>query len=310
LDPFVATILVIFSITLVISYVKSTIRDRCLKDFNKFSVVVLLKNGKSVWGRMKLKSSGFILEYSQPYDNISHFEHGFIIYRNEFSTFFGVFRMLSELSDKEQKLRKIKKDIAIFKPLLWLKKKTRNFFAAVRDAFVDTFSMFLGKYGAKSSLISQNQKYVKNLGTTVIDYIGNSYDPILEELIGKRVVYEILQENIWREYTGTLKNYSKDFLEILDTEIPLRITLKLRENQKSVTYFNIEIVRKGNQITVKNKRDNSVKLISSDKCIQLNPEQEIKVSSEKTEDTFLIEFFEKVDGIFPRSEAVVRHLAE
>ena len=311
MDPFVLTIIIIFVVTLIVSYLKSILRDRCLKDFDKFPVIVLLKNGKSIWGRMRLKSSGFILTYDQPYDNISHLEYGFIIYRNEFSTIFSIVRLISDLSESEKRLREIRKKVEVFKAILWLRKKARNFFAAVRDAFVDTFSMFLGKYGAKSSLISQNQRYVKSLGTTVIDYIGNSYDPILEGLIGKRVVYEVFESETWKEYTGVLKNYSKDFLEILETKISIKLALKLRENQRKASYFNVEILKDENQITVLNKRNNSIKLILENGDVMVDPDQQIELDQDSSDSVkLMIELSEKVDVVLPRSSAVVRHLAE
>lgn len=311
MDPFLLTVSIIFFTTLVVSYLKSILSDRCLKDFEKYPVIVVLKNGKSIWGKIFIKSSGFLLKYDEPYDNVSHIEYGFIIYKNEFPTIFSIIRPLTILSAKERKRREIRKKLVILKPLFWLRKKIRNFFAAVRDAFVDTLSMFIGKVSSKSSLISQNQNYVKTLGSSIIDYIGNSYDPILENLIGKKIVFEILENNEWKEYVGTLKNYSKDFLEIFETEFPLRVTIKIRNKCEKITFFGIEIQNKNNQITLQNNIQALVKIyVGSSNYIlkfgeKITIEQEVQVPVEIT-----LEFSEKSDLILPRSIAVVRHLAE
>ncbi|MDI3472152.1 MAG: hypothetical protein PWQ20_330 [Thermotogaceae bacterium] len=305
------TVLIIFLTTLIVSYLRSIMSDRCLKDFEKYPVIVVLKNGKSIWGRIFIKSSGFLLRYDEPYNNVSHIEYGFIVYKNEYPTIFSIVRLLNILPEKELKKREKRKKFVILRPLIWVRKKFRNFFAAVRDAFVDTFSMLLGKASAKSSLISQNKKYVETLGANIIDYIGNSYDPILENLIDRKIVFEIFEDNEWKEYTGILKNYSKDFLEIFEAEFPLKVAIKIRNKHEKIVFFGIEIQNENNQIILKNNIKNSVKTCIGSSNYILEPGKEITIEQEiQVPIEITLEFLEKSDLILPRAIAVVRHLAE
>ena len=229
MDTFAITIAVIFVATLIISYFKSSSKDPCLKDFDDFPILVEFKNGRTVWGKMRLEATGMWLEYEKPHDNVTHKESGFLLYKKEFPTMFGVFRLVEDLPSSDRRRRDTRLVIENQKFLLFLRRKIRNFFAAVRDAFVETISLLIGRYGTKSSIISQNKKYVKGIGESVVDYIGNSYDPILEKLLGRRIVYEVQEGEKWREYVGTLKNYTKDFIEIVSSKFPVRLNLKMKK---------------------------------------------------------------------------------
>jgi len=123
LDPFLLTVLIIFLTTLIVSYLRSIMSDRCLKDFEKYPVIVVLKNGKSIWGRIFIKSSGFLLRYDEPYNNVSHIEYGFIVYKNEYPTIFSIVRLLNILPEKELKKREKRKKFVILRPLIWVRKK-------------------------------------------------------------------------------------------------------------------------------------------------------------------------------------------
>ena len=217
MDGFMLTILIIFVATLLTSYFKSASRDPVLKDFHGFPVIVFFKNGHTVWGKMNAKSTGFIIEYEKPFDNITHQESGFIIYRNEYPTIEKIVRVVDDLNDDDLTKRKIKSLSYKKSWLSYLRRGFRNFFAGVRDALVDTFGMFVGRMAPQSSVITKNQNYVKKVGESFVDYVNNSYEPVIEYLSGKRIVYETPNGDKWIEHTGITGKYSKDFLEILDS---------------------------------------------------------------------------------------------
>ena len=53
------------------------------------------------------------------------------------------------------------------------------------------------------------------------DYLGRAYDPILEKHIGKWVVLEITtNEEEVQEYAGIFKDYSRQFLQVMDVSYP------------------------------------------------------------------------------------------
>jgi len=47
---------------------------------------------------------------------------------------------------------------------------------------------------------------------------GTAFEPLLEKYIGKKVVMRMLRREKSIEYSGILKDYTTDFIEILDVE--------------------------------------------------------------------------------------------
>jgi|GEM_PF-618259 len=299
------TIIVIFTTTLLVSYFKSTAKDRCLKDFRSFQTLVILKNNNSLWGRLIIESSGVVLEYPESYDNVTHLERGYIIYRGEFSILHGLFRIVDQLTAEELRLRERTSLVFERSWIVNIRRVLRNFFAAVRDAIVDTFSLFLGRITPKSAVVAGNQKYVKSVGESFIDYVGNSYDSILERLIGKRVIIEVSRDGKWTEYEGTMRNYTKDFVEVLSTYMPISYSVKCRRG--TIEAFGVVFERIEDSVIVKNFRKESISLsLENAEATQIKPDCEKSISSAE-EAIFDIEYECEVDAIFPRSEAIVRH---
>ena len=60
--------------------------------------------------------------------------------------------------------------------------------------------------------------------------VGTSYEPLLERYIGRRVVLEMLKGDTVIEYSGVLKDYTADFIEIMDVDYK---TAQNDESQKA-----------------------------------------------------------------------------
>ena len=48
--------------------------------------------------------------------------------------------------------------------------------------------------------------------------VGASYEPLLERYIGNKVVLELLKGDKVFEYCGVLKEYTAEFIEIMDVD--------------------------------------------------------------------------------------------
>lgn len=301
------TIIVIFVSSLLVGYFKSTLKDRCLKDLEKYRIIVALRNDKGIWGKLHLESTGFLLNYDKPNKNADHIETGYIMYRQEYSSITGFFRILDDLNDEE--IRRRKYTTLAFKRgwIMKLRTAVRNFFAAVRDAIVDTYSLFLGKISPKSSVIASNQKYMKAMGQSFVDYVGNSYDPVLDKLIGKKVVYEFSNNGNWKEYVGVLKNYTKDFIEILDTSFPFTININIHQNK--LEQLRVLFIKEDNKLTIANNRKYSVAVKIGDSTpVSIEPGQKLDLEIETLAESILVKLQEPIDAVFPRSDAMIRHL--
>ena len=308
MDSFWITILVMFFVILLASYIKSMTRDRCLKDFDGSMCIGVFKNGDSVWGILDVKPTGSVLRYPKPHDNIDHFELSFIIYRNEYQTLKGIFRPVEDMN-KVERMRRNVQSIALKSGFFRkLRKGFRNFFAASRDAMIETIGTLTGRLYSKSSVISKNKKHLKDIEKGVIEFVGYSYDPILENLVGKKVVYEIQEGDDWVEYVGILKNYSKDFLEIFSTRFPVEIRFKIKETGQTVEHFKMRFSRTGGTLRIRNGRSTPVK-VGDELFVEPGDEVMVTVPMEGEIEVRIV-LLEEVDAVFPRSVAIVRHGAE
>ncbi len=308
MDSFWITVLVMFVIVLIASYVKGMTRDRCLKDFDGYFCIFKFKNGDSVWGMLDVKSTGSVLRYKKPHDNIDHFETSFIVYRNEYPTLLGIFRPIEEMNKIERMRREIQSAAVKVGFFSSIRKWFRKVFSVSRDAIVETLGTLTGKFYSKSSIISKNKKYVQEVEKGIVEFVGYSYDPILEEFIGKKVVYEIQIGDEWKEFVGVLRNYSKDFLEIFSTRFPVEVRFKIKETGQTEEFFKIRFSRTAGNLKIKNTRSSPVK-VGDELIVEPGDEVMVTVPMEGEVEVRIV-LFEEFDAIFPRSIALIRHSAE
>jgi len=84
---------------------------------------------------------------------------------------------------------------------------------------LDIVSLFLGKVKNKpmiGSALTGQEKYTSKIEKQTVDSIGTSYESILEKYIGKNVVVVFEEENEKIEYKGILKEYTTDYIEIVE----------------------------------------------------------------------------------------------
>ncbi|TYC03060.1 MAG: hypothetical protein FXF54_01000 [Kosmotoga sp.] len=306
MDPFVLTIIIIFATGITMSVLRTTVKDTCLKDFRKDCSIVLMKNGKPVFGKVELKSSGLILHYHEPYRSRDHYESSFIIYKNEFAAIKNVIRIISDLDETEIKRRNIRSLLIKRSFFSGIRRSLRNVFALLRDSLVDTFRLFVGRTSPKSSVLSSGGTYINRVGESFVDYVGNAYDPILEKFIGREIVVEISENGHWKEFTGILRNYSKDFLEVLSIKMP--VTLELPADKSVLKKFKIDVsVIKDDKGILCNKRKNSLKIDIDGLSEIVEPNKSVEVEKFPDVKSVLLTINEEMDAIFPRSDAIVRH---
>ncbi|MBN1127167.1 MAG: hypothetical protein JXA82_19345 [Sedimentisphaerales bacterium] len=66
----------------------------------------------------------------------------------------------------------------------------------------------------------------------------------MERHIGQKVVIEILEKDTWIEYVGVLKDYTSDFIEILDvnysvkqSQHPMPVDMIIPRNRATVRHL-------------------------------------------------------------------------
>lgn len=314
--------LVIIAAALISAYVRSSRKDRCLKDFDGFHVTVERKNNRVIWGTMHLFSTGFDLKYSGDVQDEHHVETSYVFYKDEFHDLQAIYRYARELDEKNQKRRAKSMQRSFHpNPLRRFGRSLRNFMNTASDSLNDALGLVVGrarKPGAKV-ITDTSEAYVKNIGKDLIGYVGTSYDPLLEHYIGSRVVMEMMENGEVHEHVGILKEYSADFLEVLDVYFPLPKCVSVSSGKSSYLEEKVTMALENGRLQVHNVGDKPVHVetvkvngvVKEVNAIVAGGEQiALHLDGEHAEVSVNVRIAARLDMIVPRSHALIRHRAE
>lgn len=320
------TLLFIFLSALVGTFLNSRARDRCLLDLKGFHVTLEEIDGDLAWGRLNVYSTGIELEYlSAHHDNDGHVESSYIIYKDQYATIQGIYRYHDELSEASQKIRQksIQKSYHpnIFKRLF---RSMRNILNTFKDSIFQSVGVIIGqaqKANPKSTLLKTQDKQITAISKEIIQVSANAYEPILEKYIGKKVVLDVRKGDKEIEYYGILKEYTNNFIEILDIEQTEDKTVEVADEHKlTQNDHGIIITRDGLKFSIENKGNKIlfIKQIVAENFqkklnIICNPESVADFYTEsqiKAKITIHFKVVRKMDVIIPRKYCLVRHSGE
>ncbi|MEE9327075.1 MAG: hypothetical protein V3U71_07240 [Cocleimonas sp.] len=221
---FLLTVGFIFLGALFSNIMKWRNKDRVLKDLQGFHSTIEMQDSKKIWGETQVYSNGMELFFSRGATNsIGTPINSYILYRDDIDKIRVIYRNHSELSKENQLLRKNEVEVVSCPSLFHIiKRKTRIFFNMFNDAIGEALSVFLSRMkgtSATNTVFSTQSDYLKKMGTTALSAAGNSYNPILERYINKRVVVSVQDENDNYQFCGFLKEYSSAWLSILDCKV-------------------------------------------------------------------------------------------
>jgi len=78
-------------------------------------------------------------------------------------------------------------------------------------------------------VLTSQDKYVSQMKQELMGSVGASFEPLLERYIGHKVVLEMIKGDKIFEYCGVLKEYTAEFIEIMD------VNYKIKEDQPART---------------------------------------------------------------------------
>jgi len=317
------TIGLIFVLTLVGAYIRSRRRDRCLKAWEGFHVTVERTDGKLVWGVLKLEPTGMELAYRDTVQDEKHIESSYLLYANEYGDIQAIYRYADQLSPGDTARRA--RDIARAfhpSPLRRLGRSLRNFIITATDSLNEVFGIVLGRVQKTGTryLAPEGSSAIKSLGGQVLGQVGGTYDPLLEHYIGRRVVAEVVENNEVHEHVGIFKEYSSDFIEILDVHYPQDQTIVVRTD---ATFESpcvcVAAINTGLQITNNDPRPILIRSLQQ----QGEGEKLINAVVDNGETIHLhldlqeadqirlhMQAVRELDMIVPRSRCLIRHSAE
>jgi len=322
---FLITILLIFITTLISVVLKSRSKDRCLKDFEDFHVTIEEKDGDIAWGTLTVYPTGLEINYREPnYDSDGHIETSYIIYREQYPVIHALYRYHADLSDdnkrrRHHQIRRLVKQSGIRR----LGRRIRNVIAMLKDAITQSLGVFLGqaKKAAPGSVVLRNsEKDLTNLSKEIVGHIGNTYDPILENYIGRRVVLEVTKDDVTKELAGVLKEYSAEFLEVLDIRMRTKVGVDVTSRRQASVLESVELRVEDKKISVCNTGKDTVYVksikgstISRPLDVVVRPGliADFGVEEDLPEDARLeLELVREMDIVVPRRHALIRHSAE
>ncbi|MBX3001094.1 MAG: tetratricopeptide repeat protein [Caldilineaceae bacterium] len=315
------TIGLVFLATLIGSYLRSRRKDPCLSSFEHFHVTLERTDDKIIWGKLEVESTGLELFYKSDVQDEAHLESSYILYGDEYNQIQAIYRYVDELTPENRKKRE--RDIEqSFHPGPWEigKRRLRAFIGTANDSFSEVFGMLVGraKKPAGRYITDEGESYLNELGKNLIGHAGGLFDPLLERYIGQKVVIEIQEGSEVHEHVGIFKEYSPDFLELLDVQFPEKRALEL-DSGATIKSDCVQVTIAQDKMIISNPTQQPV-LIHS---LAYEDDEElinVVVDSGESVEIFSaqplqqaqlhVRIVRELDIIVPRTRCVVRHRAE
>ncbi|NJN82875.1 MAG: tetratricopeptide repeat protein [Caldilineaceae bacterium] len=316
-----ATIGLVFAATLVAAYLRSKRLDPCLKSFSGYQVTLERCNGKIIWGEMALESSGLELLYRDSVQDANHIESSYIMYGDEYDEIQAIYRYADEL-DEENKKRRSEDVQKSFHPgpLKRMGRGFRHFISTASESLTEVVGLLVGrlKKPAGRYITDTGEAQIKNLSSSFFGNVGAAHDPLLENYIGHRMVIEMLEGDEVHEHVGIFKNYSAQFIEILNVQFPQRQALALGPQgclfSKGVTAETLDGVMKVTNHTEQPVLLQSVTMAGDEELLNVvvNGGEQVELHLEKEYKTAELHMrvARELDMIIPRSRCIVRHRAD
>ena len=217
---FLITITVLLS-AIIAAFMRYRSKDKCLNEFEKNMVSVEFKSWKIIWWKLNVESTGLELVYQEKHiDTQWHDEASYLIYKSEYQNIQSIIRFHDKLSEENKRNRELELSKTYHPSFLRrLKRKVGNFFNTIRDALMEALNMMISQTQKNVKMwwiIKSQDKQIEKMKKELVDSVATSFDPLLEKYIWKKVVLEITRSEKTEEWVGILKDYSSEFIELLD----------------------------------------------------------------------------------------------
>ena len=315
------TVGLIFLATLVGSYLRSRRRDPCLDSFAGFHVTLERGAGKTVWGILEAESTGLELHYRDDVQDAKHLESSYILYGHEFDDVQAIYRFADELTPENREKRRQDIEHSFHPgPIDRAKRNLRRFVGTASESLSEVVSVLVGraKKPAGRYITDKGETYLNQLSSNLIGHAGGVFDPLLERYIGQKVVVEIMENDEVHEHVGIFKNYSPDFMEILDVQFPQKQAIAIGPEGCAEDEC-VQAQLSGTELSVSNPSeppvllhtilcDGEEEMINS--VINGGEEVILHLPKECENLELRVRVVRELDMIVPRTRAVLRHRAE
>ena len=226
-DTLTITIIFIVLATVVGAFVRRRKRDKCLKDFSGDLVTLEKLSGKAIFGNVRVENTGLEFVYSEKHkDSDGHDETSYILYKFEYPNIQALVRYHDELTEKAKKKRQLELK-RTYHPTLSRKlgRRILNVFKTVKDSVTEVLNLLIShakKATPVGATLTSQDKYVSQMKQELVGSVGASFEPLLERHIGHKVVLELTRGDKVIEYCGVLKDYTAEFVEVMDIDYTVK----------------------------------------------------------------------------------------
>ncbi len=318
---FFITIIIIFLGSLLGAWLRSRSRDACLAAFEDYHVTLEMDDGHRVWGRLDVLPTGLEFHYRSAIQDEKHLESSYLLYSSEYEHIQAIYRYGDNL-DTHMQTRRAKEIQRSFHPNIFRRtaRNLRNFINTASDSMSEVIGLAVGRARKPAGrfIDETSETHLRQIGSNVLGHVGQDADPLLERLIGQKIVFETIEDGVVHEHVGIFKNYTRDFYEIVDVQFPCREKITI-EKQRSRRLAGLEIKVEKDKITVKNNCTSpvllhSLKTETSEQLLDVvvDVDGDVAVFSEHpfTKATLNARIIRELDIILPRTRSVIRHRAE
>lgn len=243
---------------------RSRITDRCLRSFHGFQVTLRRDDGRQVWGRMQLSPGGIEFIFPEREADDERLKTSYLLYAAEYRLIQSLFRFADRLTEAERRRRGA--DIARSfhpGPFRQLARRMRNFLGSATDSLRDVLTLVLGRVQKTQErfVAAEGTDALSKLGGNVLTEVSSTHDPLLERHIGRKVVLEVIEGDVIHEHVGIFKEYSADFLHLLDVQYPQPQSLDVTA-ERAAEYGRVTASRDGDMLRIVNRSDRPVLVVA------------------------------------------------
>lgn len=325
MDSTFVIVLLVLVIATVLAIFQTRRRDKCLKHFAGYHLTLAEKDGNLSWGRTHIFPTGLEVDFAEPVRApAGHSEHSYIFYKEQYAAMDGLYRYAAGLPVEQQRRRAdvIRRTVDP-PPLRVFGRKIRNWLGMIRDAVLQVVSVLIGAAKTRapaSAVLSTQEQGIRALSSEIIGHAGNVYDPLLERHLYRQVVVELTRAGRKRSFCGWLKDYSSEFVEVLDAVVNHGPYQALAPHKPGdCTIPGVEIRFENNRLAVVNESEQMLfmtEIRTGTRTVPMSVVLPIGFTADLRLDSSLDQNIEiwlktarRIDMVVPRSHALIRHAA-
>ena len=226
-SAFWLTLFLIFLVVIAGALLRMRERDKCLVLLDGQRVTYLGGRSATLWGVLSVVNRGLelIFDRSQSDEDRSE-KSSALLYQAEYTKCIAVCRTATGLAP-EHETRRTAQVQSTFAPSRFRRwgRASRNVVYTIRDAFTQSLGVVTGQINKTQRLgraVHTQKGQVDELGASLVDFVGNAYEQLLERQVGKPVILELDPPpgsgTEMLELSGYLVDYTDRFLAVFNSE--------------------------------------------------------------------------------------------